>query len=404
MPLYDATVYQPDRRHVLLRAESARDARGKLQSQDAFVVALHEKHDTVAARSHFRAQKAVLYRHLAAALSRDTNRFKIHDWLMPMFQRGVWTNDRKWYSAVDSFLRAIAKTSIWRAMEDHPHVFEDYEIGIMHATEQSNGDEAHVLRTMSAALEREQRVARVIRSIVGKLKGAGLVMAIFVYVAFGRLVPALVDTIQHIPNMAIPQPIAGIIAAERWLHGDHVLIVVAGALGIALALWALFRTAAMRRLVDAFIMTDPTIGGIIRRERTARVLFVIQLMIKAAKQADAVTAAIPAAIGPVAKAALLRVRDAQRQSKYPTWAGAFFEGAPLIPHPVAGRFVAADETGRLADEMIHTITDYEEEINEEVAQLNDRLGLALIIVTAVIAFALIAIVYLPANYLVAHFH
>lgn len=277
------------------------------------------------------------------------------------------------------------------AMKDHPQVFPQVMIGLIHAGE-SGGTMDVVLQRLALHYEKENKIQQKLRSamtypaVVGFVAFTAVVFILtFVFPTFISLFSGMKISLPWITQQMIS---FSTVLQEYWSVLMPLALVVPFAAGAAYR-----RMIPLRRIVDGWIGHVPVLGNLVRNVAVARVSRTLATLLRGGM--PLLTAL------EVTRKAMTNSRVAQALAE--AYSGvtegitlaACFQAHPIFP-PLVVQMVAVGEESGEVDHMLDRIADfYEAEVDETVNRLSSIVEPVMILIMGGIVGLIVASVMLP---------
>lgn len=293
--------------------------------------------------------------------------------------------------ALEAMSRDVASGSgLAESMRHHPRVFGEIYVAVVAAGEQGGSlDEA--LEQMAEHMERMHEVREGIRGAMVYPLVIGAVSTASVVALLAFVVPAFDDMFDS-AGLTLPLVTRLLIGTSNLL-ADHVALLVALVVSLALGGRALARTAGGRRALHRVVLRLPWVGRLARKAAVARLSRTMRSLIHSGVPLlEALETSGRTSGNALVEMGMARVRNEVAA------------GSPLAPalgrHPIMPALVAqmvgvGEQTGRLA-EMFDKVADFfERDVRVEVQGLLKALEPALVVLVGIVLGVMIIATYLP---------
>ena len=276
------------------------------------------------------------------------------------------------------------------AVSAHPSVFSTLFVALLRVAEES-GSMPQTLEYLAQALERGERLARKIRSI----------MAYPAFVAGFMLLVCVVMTVVVVPRFQaifkssptrLPALTEAVFSINRFLL-DHIGAIAVGAVGLVIAFVLAARSPAGRRRLDALKLRLPLFGPCLQKMAVARFCRNFAIMIRGGVPvASAMEIAASVSGNTVIESALRRAHaEVLRGSAI---AAALSTGV-AFPRLLIRMVSVGETTGRLPEVMEKVSDAYEEQVESAVVMTTALFEPIIIVFFGMIVLTLVLAVYLP---------
>ena len=400
MPQFLGALWNPTRgRHVkTVRANTQQEADDIFRSENNFVIDVAEsKTDGFVWKPKFREEKMELYRELANTIATGSVKPPMYrELILPTFEKG-----KKFYPIADGFLSALASEVMWRAMERYPQAFDEYEVNLIQTAGAS--DMVETLRMMVETLDQQNKLARQIGKMLfwPAAMTVGLVIVMGTFLA--KLLPQMKETAEAIPGTVLPPPLPQILAVEDFfLDPHHTLLIIAIGLVVALAGTYAGASKRGRYFLDSALLKAGLYGRLVRLTRVLQVFFLLHLMQRGTSQYLAYDYAVGAAVGPVFRDQMIKVREAFHDKKYPTWPENLLEAKDVIGATLIRKLKLAHDNSMLKEELAYTIGRLRDDITYTSDKFQQWLQITLTTVYGGVLGGILYLVIIPLQSFIAH--
>ena len=280
------------------------------------------------------------------------------------------------------------------AMARHPKVFDQLYTNMVEAGE-TGGILDLILQRLSSFIE---KIVKLKRDVISAMiyPSAVVLMAI---AAVAVIMIVVIPQFQAIflgllgPGEQLPMPTRVVVGISNFLAGWGGLVILAAAIGIALAVRFYYKTPGGRSNIDALLLKVPILGDILRKVAVARFSRTLSTLLSSGVpilQSLDITAKTAGNV--VIEKAIVKVRDGVERGE------SFVEplkATEVFPHMVAQMIGIGEQTGAL-DAMLSKIADfYEQEVDAAIANLLTMIEPLLIGFLGVTIGSIVIAMYLP---------
>lgn len=280
------------------------------------------------------------------------------------------------------------------ALSRHPRVFDQLYSNMVEAGE-TGGILDLILQRLSTFIE---KIVKLKRDVISAMiyPAAVIVLAI---AAVAVIMVVVIPQFQSIfmgllgPGEPLPLPTRIVVGISNFLAGWGGLSILAGIIGIVVALRFYYRTPKGRKVIDTILLKVPIIGPIFLKIAIARFSRTLSTLLSSGVpilQSLDITARTAGNV--VVEEAIVSIRTDVEQGK------SFVEplrAAKIFPHMVSQMVGIGEQTGAL-DAMLSKIADfYESEVDAAIANLLTLMEPALIGFLGVTIGSIVISMYLP---------
>lgn len=280
------------------------------------------------------------------------------------------------------------------AMARHPKVFDQLYTNMVEAGE-TGGILDLILQRLSSFIEKIVKLKRDVISamiypsaVVLMAIGAVAVIMIVVIPQFQAIFMGLLG-----PGEPLPLPTRIVVGISNFLAGWGGLVILAAAIGFALAVKFYYKTPGGRRNIDWLMLKIPILGDILRKVAVARFSRTLSTLLSSGVpilQSLDITARTSGNV--IIEEAIVKVREGVERGE------SFVEplkATEVFPHMVAQMIGIGEQTGAL-DAMLGKIADfYEQEVDSAIANLLTMIEPLLIGFLGITIGSIVIAMYLP---------
>jgi general secretion pathway protein F len=380
----------------VISADSPRSARGKLRQAGLFATDILE---TGGAESHdgrnlsgfsllqrVRAQDlTVMTRQFATLMAANLT---VVEALTALIEQ---TDNRLLQKTLIEVRESLNEgSSLAVALEQHPKVFSDLFVNMARAGETSGTLDAVMLRladlTERQLDTRNQITAKMYYPLFMLVIGGLVLMALLAYV-----VPTVTAIFSHM-NATLPLPTRILIAVSDFLKAYWWAMGLA-ALGLILAVQRYRRTRRGARRFDLLKIRAPLVGKLALRMAMSRFTRTLGMLRHSdIPLLDALEIARAVVNNTVLSDAIQRAQEEIREGATiaaPLQASGYFP--PLVSHMIS----VGEKTGRLEEMLLRVADNYDNEVRSSIEGLTSLVEPVIIVLMAVVVFAIMLAVLLP---------
>jgi len=281
----------------------------------------------------------------------------------------------------------IKGKTLAESLRVHQEIFGDLFISMVEVGEVS-GKLTSVLKLVARQMKKDYDLKRRVRGamiypaiVLIALFGIGAMMMIYV-------VPTLSQTIKEL-GVDLPLSTRLIIFASDFVAA-HGLTVFVSAVVLAVLFWKALKTQRGIRIFDTFILKAPLFGKLIKNLNTARFSRILAYLITSGVsivQSLEITSAVlgNTLFREAVKDASVKIQGGKRlQEILATYPGIF---PPLVLEMIS----VGEETGKIAEILLHVALFFEEEVNATTKNMSTIIEpLLMIIIGVVVGFFAVA--------------
>jgi len=282
------------------------------------------------------------------------------------------------------------------AIQGEEKVFDRLFVALIRSAEES-GSMAEILNYLAASLEKSDRLARKIRSIIaypvfvaGFFVLVSVIMTVFVLPRF--------QTIFQSYGSNLPRLTLVVFAINRFLvhYGHWVLL---GVLVAAALLTAYVRTPDGRLLADAAVLRIPLLGACIRKLSVARFCRNLGIMIRGGVP-------VTTALGIAAEVLGNKAMEATLKNTYNRIVAGNNIASSLdprvFPRLVVRMVSVGESSGRLPDVLEKVSDVYEDQVENTILMATALFEPVVIVIFGCIILVMVMAIYLPVFSVAAH--
>ena len=283
-----------------------------------------------------------------------------------------------------------AGATLYEAMKKHPTLFSPLYLSMINAGEIS-GTVPDILGRLIDIIEHEAKIKSDIKSALQYPIVVLIALGVAFFVLLTFVIPKFA-TIFAKTGLTLPWPTKIAMIMYQGL-ANYWYILIAGVVGLILALRAYFKTALGRYALDAFLLKLPLFGPLFQKAAMSRFASIFAIL-----QASGVPVmqAIDVLSGTIGNTAISyefdRIRDKINEGQGisgPLGSAKYF--TPMVVDMVA----IGEESGNIEDMLRQISIHYDDEVAYAVKRLSDNIGPILIVgLAAVVGFFALAI-YMP---------
>lgn len=276
------------------------------------------------------------------------------------------------------------------ALRDHPKVFDDLFVNLVHAGE-TGGILDTILRRLAVFLEKAEALKR-------KVKGAMVYPAVVITIAMAVVSILLLFVIPVFKEMfegagqRLPGPTLMVLAMSEFLQKYFLYMAIL--LGVIIFLFRKFyQTERGRMIVDRLMLRAPVFGLLLRKVAVARFCSTLGTMISSGVPIlDALEITAKTAGNVIIEAAIMNTRTAIAEGR--TIAEPLMETG-VFPGMVVRMIAVGEATGAL-DAMLAKISEfYDEEVDAAVEALTQLMEPIMIVFLGGVCGGMVIAMYLP---------
>jgi type IV pilus assembly protein PilC len=276
------------------------------------------------------------------------------------------------------------------ALRKHPKIFDDLYVNMVEAGE-AGGILNAILNRIALFIEKAHRLKKKVKgamiypcAIVGVAVIVVAVLMIFVIPVFAELYGSM--------GKALPAPTQICINISNWFVA-YWYVLVAGGVGIFMAISFYYKTPAGRMQIDGLLLRMPIIGDLLRKVAVARFSQNMALLLSSGVPIlDGLAITGRTAGNKVVEKAIMESRVSI--SKGNTVAEPLKE-SKIFPPLVCQMVAVGESTGGL-DAMLKKVAElYEEEVDDAVNNLTAMMEPMIMVVLGVVLGGLVIAMYLP---------
>lgn len=277
------------------------------------------------------------------------------------------------------------------ALRQYPQYFDDLTCNLI-----ESGEQAGTLQTMldKVAVYKEKTEA-----LKAKIKKALMYPAITLLVAF---VVTLVLLIKVIPSFQelfddfdadLPAPTQFVIGISEIVQDYYLIVIAVMVIAGVTFVQALRKSKDFRDRFEAFALSLPVFGDLIRKAAVARYARVLSTTFAAGVPLVDSLESVAGAVGnSVYRKAVLKIREEVSSGQQLHWA---MRSTNIFPNMVVQMTSIGEESGALDDMLGKAASYYEDEVDNAVDNLTAMLEPAVMIFLGVVIGGLIIAMYLP---------
>ncbi len=281
-------------------------------------------------------------------------------------------------------------TTLADALKKHPDQFDDLFTNMIAAGE-TGGILDTILRRLSESLEKAAKLK-------AKVKSAMLYPTITIIVAIVVVIVIMVFVIPVFQKMfgemgaTLPQLTLIVIAISSFVKANIIYMGIATALFIY-SFKKFYATEKGRRMVDAWLLTLPVMGTLIRKVAVAKFTRTMGTMLSSGVAIlDALDIVAKTAGNKTIELAVYDVRSAIKEGR--TMAAPLTESG-VFPPMVCSMIAVGESTGALDSMMVKIADFYDDEVDEAVGRLTEMIEPAMMCFLGVVVGGLVIAMYLP---------
>ncbi len=281
-------------------------------------------------------------------------------------------------------------TTLADALKKHPDQFDELFTNMIAAGE-TGGILDTILRRLSESLEKAAKLK-------AKVKSAMMYPTITIIVAIVVVIVIMVFVIPVFQKMfgemgaGLPQLTLIVIAISNFVKTNIIYMGIATALFIY-SFKRFYATEKGRRIVDAWLLTLPVMGVLIRKVAVAKFTRTMGTMLSSGVAIlDALDIVAKTAGNKTIELAVYDVRSAIKEGR--TMASPLTESG-VFPPMVCSMIAVGESTGALDSMMIKIADFYDDEVDEAVGRLTEMIEPAMMCFLGVVVGGLVIAMYLP---------
>jgi type II secretory pathway component PulF len=283
-----------------------------------------------------------------------------------------------------------AGATLHEAMKKHPSLFSPLYLSMIHAGEIS-GTVPDILGRLIDIIEHEAKIKSDIKSALQYPIMVLIALGIAFFVLLTFVVPKFSSIFSKV-GLTLPWPTKIAMLMYQGI-ANYWYILIAGVVGLILAMRAYFKTAQGRYALDAFLLNTPLFGPLFQKAAMSRFASIFAILQASGVPVMQSMEVLSGTIGNTAIAHEFdRVRDKIKEGQGisgPLSSAKYF--TPMVVDMVA----IGEESGNIEDMLRQIAIHYDDEVGYAVKRLSDNIGPILIVgLAGVVGFFALAI-YMP---------
>ncbi len=280
-------------------------------------------------------------------------------------------------------------TTLSDSMAVFPNIFSTLFVSMVRAGEES-GNLALSLQSVATQMEKSYQLNRKIRGAMLYPAVVLALMAVIGLLMMVYMVPTLTATFTSL-NVALPLPTQLIIATSTFLQ-SYFILVIFGALVLALFLFLSARTDRGKRLLDTICLKLPIIGPIVKEVNSARTARALSSLLASGVDISKATNVTKDIVqNSYYKKVLSEVQ--QTVQKGESISTVFTAHSDLYPLFVGEMTLAGEESGKIVEMLLSVAVFYEEEVDQKTKDISSLIEpFLMIFIGLAVGFFAIAVI------------